>query len=333
LLTAGARALNEATVLAGEQRRASTLFARQGAAVIRGTTTIFAMLGSPVAQVRAPTMYTSYFEETGIDAAFIALDIAASDYVGFVKHLFLAKNFAGAVVTVPHKRTLAVLDEWSATVQLAAACNVIVKRPDGRLYGDLVDGDGFARGLKRAGFRFAGARCLIVGSGGAGAAIAAALVTEGVAFLGITNVRMSSATALVGRLVEHATSRATRIEAVPNDPSGYDLVVNATPLGMNAHDPLPMNITRLAPGTTVADVVMATDITPLLRAASERGCRIHPGSEMAIEQGPSILDLFGLGAVSSDALRRHFPSIARAEAQSASIANERALPNDPRRMS
>jgi shikimate dehydrogenase len=88
-----------------------------------------------------------------------------------------------------------------------------------------------------------------------------------------------------------------------NDPSGYDLVVNATPLGMNAGDPLPLDVSRLAPSTFVGEVVMKQEITPLLRAALDRGCPIQVGTDMLFEQIPLYLDFFGFPSVGADELR------------------------------
>jgi shikimate dehydrogenase len=89
----------------------------------------------------------------------------------------------------------------------------------------------------------------------------------------------------------------------PADAAGFDLVVNATPLGMNADDPLPIDVSRLAAGTFVGEVVMKQEITPLLRAARERGCGIQVGTDMLFEQIPLYLEFFGFGHATADELR------------------------------
>ena len=88
-----------------------------------------------------------------------------------------------------------------------------------------------------------------------------------------------------------------------NDPTGFDLVVNATPLGMKAGDPYPIDITRLAPSTFVGEVVMKQEITPLLQAAKEKGCRYQVGTDMLFEQIPAYLEFFGFGTTTPDELR------------------------------
>jgi shikimate dehydrogenase len=96
---------------------------------------------------------------------------------------------------------------------------------------------------------------------------------------------------------------ALEVRVGSNDPAGYDLVVNATPLGMKATDPLPFPVERLAPSTFVGEVVMKQEITPLLAAARERGCRIQVGTDMLFEMIPAYLEYFGFGSATPDELR------------------------------
>ena len=88
-----------------------------------------------------------------------------------------------------------------------------------------------------------------------------------------------------------------------NDPAGQDLVINATPLGMNEGDPLPLDMARLAPGTFVGEVVMKTEMTAFLKAAQARGCAVQVGSDMLFEQIPAYLEFFGFPSTTPDVLR------------------------------
>ncbi len=88
-----------------------------------------------------------------------------------------------------------------------------------------------------------------------------------------------------------------------SDPAGYDLVVNGTPLGMKPGDPLPFDVSRLAPGTFVGEVVMKQEITPLLEAARARGCRFQVGTDMLFEMIPAYLEFFGFGTATPEELR------------------------------
>ena len=203
---------------------------------------------------------------------------------------------------MPHKvTTVGLLDDVTPTVRVAGACNAVKRLPDGRLVGDQFDGAGFVRGVQRKGLPLQGARALVVGCGGVGCAIAASLAGAGVAAIGLYDVYPGSAEQLAQRLATHYP--AVTVQTGRNDPAGYDLVVNATPLGMNAGDPLPLDVERLAPDTFVGEVVMKTEQTAFLAAAQARGCRVQIGSDMLFEQIPAYLEFFGYPSTTADALR------------------------------
>ena len=270
--------------------------------MISGTTTLIAHIGFPTEAFKAPLIYNPWFEQAGIDATVIPMGVTADDYAQVLKPLFRVRNLRGALVTMPHKvATVALLDECSTAVKIAGSCNAILKRPDGTLLGDMFDGVGFTRGLRRRKFAFAGARCLVVGAGGVGSAIAASLAAEGVASVALSDSNVGSAEGLATRLRQHYPKLDVRIAG--SDPAGYDLVVNGTPLGMKADDPLPFDVARLSPATFVGEVVMKQEITPLLRAARERGCRYQVGTDMLYEQIPAYLEFFGFGTTTPEELR------------------------------
>ncbi len=270
--------------------------------MIRGTTTIIAHVGDPIAPVKAPMIYNPYFERAGIDAVVVPMGVRAADYPEVLRALFRLTNIRGALVTMPHKvTTVPLLDACSEAVQIAQSCNAVLRRPDGTLLGDLFDGAGFVRGIERHGFNVKGARCLVVGTGGVGSAIAAALAAAGAAALVLYDQDGAGADALAARLQAHYPRLA--LQTGSKDAAGVDLAVNATPLGMNATDPLPFDVARLSPAAFVGEVVMKQEITPLLRAARERGCRTQVGTDMLFEQIPLYLEFFGFGSVTPDALR------------------------------
>ena len=260
---------------------------------IRGTTQVYPVFGSPIAQVKAPMLYNALFARTGADAVVVPIEVGAAEFPALVKALFRARNVPGAFVTIPHKPAAAELvDDASAAVRIAGACNAIVRRPDGSLYGELFDGIGLVRAVERTGFAAAGAQCLVVGAGGAGAAIAAALAAAGAARVRLADTRALHAQALSARLQAHYP--ASVVEAGPPRLAGFDLVVNATPLGMEAADPPPVDTGEITPAMLVAEIVMKREITPLLDAARARGCRTVLGREMLREQMPLYLEFFGL---------------------------------------
>jgi len=270
--------------------------------MISGKTTLIAHLGYPTETFKAPMIYNPYFEKAGIDAVVVPMGVKAEDYPPVLKAVFRLTNIRGALVTMPHKvTTVALLDEVTPTVQIAGSCNAILRRPDGSLLGDMFDGAGFVRGVERKGRQLKGAKALVVGSGGVGSAIAASLAAAGISAIGLFDASSAAAESLGERLREHFPK--LKVETGSKDPEGYDIVINATPLGMKEGDPLPINVARIAPTAFVGEVVMKQEMTPFLRAAKAKGCAVQVGTDMLFEQIPAYLEFFGFGTTTPDELR------------------------------
>ena len=270
--------------------------------MINGNTDIIAHIGYPTHSFKSPMIYNPYFEQAGINAVVVPMGCQTPDYPAFLKSVFTLTNIRGALITMPHKVvTVGLLDEVTATVKVAGACNAVKRTEDGRLVGDMFDGAGFVRGVQRKGLNLQGARVLVVGSGGVGCAIAASLAGAGIAAIRLFDVNTASADGLAQRLKKHYPS--IDVTTGSNDPAGCDLVVNATPMGMNEGDPLPMDVSRLSPNTFVGEVVMRADITAFLAAAQARGCRVQVGSDMLFEQIPAYLEYFGFPSTTAENLR------------------------------
>lgn len=269
---------------------------------IDGHTELIALIGHPTHTVKSPMIYNPHFESAGVNALVVPMGCRPEHFAALVRSLFALENVRGALITMPHKvATLALLDEASVAVKVAGSCNAVRREADGRLVGDMFDGEGFVRGVRRKGLRLAGAKALVVGCGGVGCAIAASLAGAGVHTLALFDANAASAQALADRLRQHHP--ALQVLVGSNDPQGFDLVVNATPLGMNAGDPLPLDVDRLSFYTLVGEVVMKAEMTPLLQAAQARGCTVQIGTDMLFEQIPAYLEFFGLPTASAEALR------------------------------
>lgn len=270
--------------------------------VINGSTQLIAHIGFPTHTFKSPMIYNPYFASAGINAVVVPMGCQTPDYPVFLKSVFNLTNMCGALITMPHKVvTVGLLDEVTPTVRVAGACNAVKKLADGRLVGDMFDGAGFVRGVQRKGFDLTGKRVLVVGSGGVGCAIAASLAGTGIAAISLFDVNTASAEALGQRLKQNYPQIDVR--AGSNDPVDHDLVVNATPLGMNEGDALPMDVSRISPDAFVGEVVMKTEMTAFLQAAQNRGCRVQVGSDMLFEQIPAYLEYFGLPTTTADVLR------------------------------
>jgi shikimate dehydrogenase len=276
--------------------------------LITGHTEFIAHLGWPTHAFKAPMIYNPYFESAGIDAVVVPMGCKPEAFAAVLRSLFTLENIRGALITMPHKVTVVdLLDEVTPTVKVAGSCNAVKRAADGRLVGDMFDGEGFVRGLLGKGLVLRGARALVVGSGGVGSAIAASLAGAGIGALALYDVQAPVAEALASRLRTHYPGIA--VSTGSKDPAGFDLVVNATPLGMNPRDPLPVDMDRLAPGTFVGEVVMKTEMTAFLQAAQQRGCRVQVGTDMLFEMIPAYLEFFGYPTTSA----AHLRSVARLE--------------------
>src|SRR3954467_10816453 len=280
-----------------------------GRRMISGKTTLIAHLGYPTFAFKAPLIYNPWFEKNDIDAVVVPMGVKAEEYPEFFRYLFKLTNIRGALVTMPHKVTTTdLVDELTPTARVAGAANAVLLREDGTLLGDQFDGTGFVRGVQRKGFDLQGKRALVVGNGGGGSPIAASLAAAGVGALGLFDPNSEASEPLGGGLA--SPSPELQISTGSKDPEGYDLVVNATPLGMNDDDPLPMDVDRIDPGTFVGEVVMKQEITPFLREARAKGCPIQVGKDMLFEMIPAYLEFFGFGTATPEELR----AVSRVEA-------------------
>ena len=271
--------------------------------MIDGNTRLIAHIGHPTHTFKSPMIYNPYFEAAGINAVVVPMDCSTPHFESLLRAVFSLGNIIGALITMPHKVAVVdLLDQVTATVRVAGACNAVRRTPDGRLEGDMFDGAGFVRGVIRKGFDPAGSRALVVGSGGVGRAIAASLAGAGVSAIALFDVNALAAEQLAARLSNHYP--AIDVSTGSNDPAGFDLVVNASPLGMNDGDPLPVDVSRLTSRTFVGEVVMRHETTALLAAAQARGCQTQLGTDMLFEQIPAYLEYFGLPSTTAEHLRQ-----------------------------
>ncbi len=270
--------------------------------MICGTTSLIAHIGYPTFTFKSPQIYNPYFRHAGIDAVVVPMGCQAADYPAFLRAVFTLTNITGALITMPHKvSTVGLLHQASTAVHIAGACNAVRRNATGQLEGALFDGEGFVRGVLRKGLQLAGKRALVVGAGGVGSAIAASLAAAGIAELQVFDTNTLAAHQLADRLRLHYP--LLQVHTGSNDPHGMALVVNATPLGMHVDDPLPIDINRLQPDCLVGEVVLRTEMTALLIAAQQRGCRVQVGSDMLFEQIPAYLEFFGLPSTTPEQLR------------------------------
>lgn len=278
---------------------------------VSGTTDVYLIVGDPVEQVRAPESFNRIFAMLGIDAVLVPAQVPPADLDDFVRTALRARNIKGLWVAIPHKAPITrVLDHCSGAGRIAGAVNGVRRNADGSLEGGLFDGEGFAASLDWFGIPWAGRRALIIGAGGGASAIGVALARAGEAAALETAARQPCAEVaffdpVPGKAAEVAARIAAattaRVHAVSsNDPQGFDLVINASPLGLQSTDPLPCDVARMSPHAALVDILMKNQPTPVVRAARARGLVAQPGFEMMIQQTHQYLEFFGF----HDAARR-----------------------------
>jgi shikimate dehydrogenase len=254
--------------------------------MITGTTKIIGIVGSPIVQVKMPGLLNAELAKRGLDIVLVPLDIGRNGIDAFVTVLRNWNNLLGCIVTVPYKQTfIPHIEDLSERARRLQAVNVIRRKPDASFSADMMDGRGFVAAIRKNGFEPSGVRAAVFGLGGAGSAISDALCEAGAKSLAVTDLdpaRLDRVAAMLTAAAPH-TRISRQIESLDN----YDLIVNATPSGMNGDLSMPLPIAAmqvLRPETFVADVVTMPAVTPFLAAAKARGCRTQGGNDMASAQ-------------------------------------------------
>jgi shikimate dehydrogenase len=259
---------------------------------LSGATRLFPIIGDPIIFVKSPQRLTSGFAARGHDGVCVPMRVPRENLEGVIRGLSLIPNIDGLLVTTPHKfAAFAHCATSSARARLLGVVSVMRRNPDQSWHGDMLDGLAFVKAQKDAGARPEGARVLLVGAGGAGGAIAIALLEAGVRELVIHDIDEARAARLIALVA--ALGRG-RVSVGPADPTGCDMVCNATPLGLAAPDPLPVAAHLLAASMFVGDVIAGHGVTPLLQAAVAAGCKTANGAQMVEAVQGMMLD-FMLG--------------------------------------
>jgi len=260
---------------------------------ITGTTRLYVVVGDPIEQVQAPALMNELFARTGTDAVLAPLWVTGADFAAVLGGLRQSRNLDGILVTVPHKAAAGRLaDVLGPMAALTGVANAMRRDSQGRWVGENFDGTGFVRGLESQGYGPYGKRISLVGAGGAGTAIAAALLAAGAAHMYICDLDARRLANLIGRLNHRWPGQASGCRSP--ELVRTDIIVNATPLGLRPDDPLPFPPGALPPGCVVADIIMKPAETALLRTAAAAGHPIHHGIHMLREQLGFYSEFFGL---------------------------------------
>ncbi|MEU3349629.1 shikimate dehydrogenase [Streptomyces sp. NPDC006700] len=258
---------------------------------LSGATRLYTVLGDPVAQVRAPGLINPLLADLGVDAVVVPVHAPAEHLADVVRGLQRIGNVDGLLITVPHKAAVCGLaDELGPAAALSGTANAMRREPDGRWLAENFDGLGFVRGLEAAGHTVRDARVALVGAGGAGSAIAVALLMAGAGRVAVRDTDGARLAALLSRLHPRWPERVCA--ATAGDLGSADIAVNATPLGMRPEDPLPFDPAAVRADAVVVDIVMKPHETALLRTAAAAGRRVHLGIHMLEQQVPCYREFF-----------------------------------------
>ena len=245
---------------------------------LSGTTRVYFIVGDPIAQVKSPEGLSRAFAQRGHAAVCLPAHVRSADLAAWLHGVSLSRNVDGIIATVPHKFAChALCATYTERARFVGAVNTLRRRSDGRWHGDMLDGVAFVQALRERGGSPEGRRALLIGAGGAGSAIGWALLEAGVAELAVHDSDTARRDVLVRRL---AALQGARVLGGSNDPTDFDIVVNATPAGMHATDPPPIMVDRLAASIIAGCVVTLPAETPFIAAARASGCATVTGSDM-----------------------------------------------------
>lgn len=275
---------------------------------ITAETRVLTLLGDPVAHSASPEIQNAAFREAGVDGVYIAVRCAADDLSGFMHGL--ARAGGGGNITLPHKeKAAALVDMPSEAVRRTGACNTFWG-VQGKVHGDNTDVDGFRRALRIfLDGSVQGIRALLLGAGGAARAALLGLLDEGAAEVLLFNRTSERARAVARRI---GGQRARVVPLVSGlEGERFDLVVNATRLGLDPHDVSPLDFARLGRAGAAMDLVYAREKTPFVRAAERHGVRSTDGMEMLVQQGAVSFERWWERPAPIDAMRAAIQSVAQ----------------------
>ncbi len=253
-----------------------------------GETRLFVIVGDPIAQVKSPTLLSEILHARGENALVVPAHVSAAGLSDFVAGLRDVHNVGGVIFTVPHKPAgLELCDSPGQRAQFAGSVNVMRRTDDNVWVGENTDGQGYIDGAIASGLALEGKRAMLVGVGGAGAAIAYEILNRGAAYLAISEIDSERRDKIIAKLEKEFPGK---VGVGTSDPTGFDFIGNATPVGMREGDPLPLDATKLAAHQFVADAITKPEITPLLRIAREKGCSTMPGLGMFNAQADILVD-------------------------------------------
>ena len=263
--------------------------------IINANFDVYGMLGNPVSQTQTPAFFNEYCRDHNLSAVMVPLKLSAARDLDPLLGMMKDSNFlSGFVSTIPFKADLYNrCQQHGPAASILKKVNTVKITPSGDVMGEMFDGIGFIEALKSKNFSFTNKNCMVIGCGAAGQAIAVELKRSGISSCTIIDRDMSALNKFRKIISENSEIYHLGTKT-PKDISNFDLIINASPLGMALDDPLPYDLEKLKSGSYVGDCVTNFDETEFLKAAKAKGAITISGSDMANGQLKSILEFFGI---------------------------------------
>jgi shikimate dehydrogenase len=258
---------------------------------LNGRTRLYPLLGDPIIYARSPDWLSKHMAKRGMNMISLPMEVPDGALATVMAGLAATKNVDGLSLTMPHKITgYGHCATVSETSRLLGVVSALRRNKDGSWHGHTTDGDAFVKAQIDNDATIEGKRVLVLGAGGAGSAIVISMLDASAAEVVVHDVDPARSERIVGLLGD---KHGQRVKAGSNDPTGFDIVSNATPMGMADGDPLPLDPAQLKPTMFVGDVVAGHGETPLMKAARAAGCRTADGDAMVVAVFDVMCDFVG----------------------------------------
>jgi len=263
--------------------------------LIDATFNVFGMVGNPVSQTQTPSLFNQYCRVNNHAAVMVPFKLSGKPALEDLIQMMKDSQFlSGFVSTIPFKANLYdICDIHGPAAAALGKVNTVKISTAGQVVGEMFDGIGFVEALNSKKFSYSDAKCLVIGCGAAGQAIALELIRNGISNCTIIDTNAAALNHLKN-IMSSKTDSYELSQVLPADLAKFDLIINASPLGMLPDDPLPCDLSGISADCFVGDCVTNFETTAFLKAARGKGCPIITGADMANGQLMSILKFFGV---------------------------------------
>ena len=253
---------------------------------LNGATRLYPLLGDPIIYARSPDWLSKHMAKRGMNCISLPMEVPDGQLKVVMDGLAATGNVDGLSLTMPHKITgVQYCATLSETSEMLGVVSAIRRNKDGSWYGHTTDGDAFVKAQIDRGAKIEGAKVLVMGAGGAGSAVVISMLEQGAGEVAVFDLDETRTERIVGLMKEKVGDRV-RV-AKTNDPTGFDVVSNATSMGMDDNDPIPLDPSKLTSDMFVGDVVAGHGETKIIKAAKAAGCQTADGDDMVV----AVLDV------------------------------------------